>query len=137
MIFLIAILVATTARGQHKDPVVKDDVIHITSKLQGDSLFTEIGKRLAKAGFPLTVTKKEFGQISTGVLNLSDYSFGYSMVISIEKNAATMKPTIATSGILGTYRWYYIKHKGTINYKMQEHLLSVLAELGDVGYSKE
>jgi hypothetical protein len=96
-----------------------------------------VGHRLAKAGFPLLTTNKEFGQIATGEKIIDSYHYSYYVVVLIEGNKAIVKPTITRDLILGTYQWYYVTHKRTVNYKLMEHLLSVLQGIGDVSFGKE
>jgi hypothetical protein len=136
-LLLLLFSMALSTIAQRTSPEPKDDIIYLTNSLSSDSLFVVIGKRLAKAGFPLTTTNQEFGQIATGVRNMPDYNFGYSIVVSIENGKAEIKPTIVTNGVLGTYRWYYLKQKGAINYKVMEHIISLINDVGKIGYGKE
>jgi hypothetical protein len=140
--YLILGLCSIQAAGQGAAPQFKDNTIYITSKASGDALFSEVGGRLAKAGFPLTTTNKEFGQIATGEKIIedyrhSDYHYSYYVVVLFEGNKAIVKPTITRDLILGNYRWYYMTRKASTNHQLMEHLLSVLKGIGDVSFGKE
>jgi len=137
LVVLIFGLTSSHALSQLRAPQLKDNTIYIVSKSSGDTLFSEVGKRLAKAGFPLTTANKEFGQIATGEKIVTDYHYSYYVVVLIEGNKAIVKPIITNDLVLGTHRWYYIDRKVTVNYKLMNHLLSALNGIGEVGFGRE
>lgn len=137
LLILILGLWSIHAAGQLATPQVKDNTIYITSKSSGDTLFSEVGSRLARAGFPLLTTNKEFGQIATGEKIVPPLRYSYYVVVLIEGHKAIVKPTITRDLILGNYRWYYIDRKITVNYKLTEHLLAALDGIGEVSFGKE
>lgn len=134
---LIFGLLSINATAQPGTPKVKDNTIYITSKNSGDTLYAEVGRRLARAGFPLTTTNKEFGQIATGEKIVTDYHYSYYVVVLIDGNKAIVKPTVTRDLVLGNYRWYYENRKSSVNYKLTEHLLAALNGVGEVSFGRE
>lgn len=133
---VLVLLTVNAAIAQHKEPEPKDDTIYIESGISGDSLFTMIGKQLVKNGFALRTTNREFGQI-TAEKTFADYNFSYSMNLVVDGNRIQIKPTVITSTILGTYRWYYLNQKSSKNYVVLEDILKSVGGIGSISYNKE
>lgn len=123
--------------SQSLEPFRGANAILIDTGLPDSEAYMKLGQNLVTNGYSIDVNNKDFLQLKTDFRSPSDYSFTYSLTVSVSDGMLIIKPAINSgTAVLGIYEWVYNKSRSTKNYVVQQDIIKHLGSLGTVLYEK-
>jgi hypothetical protein len=138
-VFLIFLASAFGSRAQDMPvPFKGANVIVIDTGLPADEAYKKIGQKMVSEGFSIDVNNKEFHQMKTGPVVLSDYNnLKYQVTATVDnKGRVKLKAMIDMGPPIHETEWTWYKAKGTKYHVVHDDILKKLNGLGTVLYSK-
>jgi len=120
-----------------KEPFKGANTIIFKSTIPDDSLYTLVGRKLVSEGFSIDVNNRDFLQMKTGEKDTKGEGLKFKLTISIANREVITRITMVTDGVLGVHDWTYNSHKTTIYYFVQQLVLDLLKEFGEIYYEKK